>query len=63
MNHPFGIHEDDELVKLELPLFLPFESGCCKQCTVKSVNHILFIERVKALHKQAKKEARKEHEG
>lgn len=63
LSHRSGIHEDDTLVKLGMPLFLPSESGCCKQCIIKAVNHILFIEKVKALHKQAKKEARREHEG
>ncbi|XP_045101767.1 ubiquitin carboxyl-terminal hydrolase 48-like isoform X1 [Portunus trituberculatus] len=60
LSHPFGIHEDDALLKLGLPITLPSETGFCKVCVIKYVNHILFIERVKALHKQAKKESRRE---
>ncbi|XP_042221252.1 uncharacterized protein LOC121865766 [Homarus americanus] len=63
LSHRSGIHQDDALKKMEWPLSLPPDTGCCKQCVVKAVNHILFIERVKALHKQAKKDARREHEG
>lgn len=63
LSHRSGIHQDDALLKLGLPLSLPPDTGCCKHCIVKAINHILFIERVKALHKQAKKDARKEHEG
>ncbi|MPC32217.1 Ubiquitin carboxyl-terminal hydrolase 26 [Portunus trituberculatus] len=60
LSHPFGIHEDDALLKLGLPITLPSETGFCKVCVIKYVNHILFIERVKALHKQAKKESRRD---
>ncbi|XP_050722086.1 uncharacterized protein LOC127001509 isoform X3 [Eriocheir sinensis] len=58
LSHPFGIHEDEALLKLGLPVILPPEEGYCKTCVTKYVNHILFIERVKALHRQAKKESR-----
>lgn len=63
LNHPFGIHEDEALVKLGLPVTLSSESGYCKVCVTKYANHILFIERVKALHKQAKKESRRDCDG
>lgn len=62
-SHPFGIHEDEALLKLGLPVTLPSEKGFCKACVTKYANHILFIERVKALHKQAKKEARSDCDG
>lgn len=58
LSHPFGIHVDEALLKLGLPVTLPPEEGYCKMCVTKYVNHILFIERVKALHRQAKKESR-----
>ena len=63
LSHTFGIHEDEALQKLGLPVTLSSESGYCKVCVIKYVNHILFIERVKALHKQAKKESRKDCDG
>ncbi|XP_068227208.1 ubiquitin carboxyl-terminal hydrolase 48-like isoform X3 [Palaemon carinicauda] len=55
-----GIHFPESRSKLDLPLTLSIENGCCKECTVKSVNHILFIEKVKNLHKEAKREARRD---
>nr|XP_045624248.1 ubiquitin carboxyl-terminal hydrolase 48-like isoform X1 [Procambarus clarkii]XP_045624249.1 ubiquitin carboxyl-terminal hydrolase 48-like isoform X1 [Procambarus clarkii] len=61
-NHQSWIHQDEALLKLGLPLSLQADTGCCKHCILKAANHILFIERVKALHKQAKKDARREHD-
>lgn len=63
LNDRCGIHQDEALKKLALPISMSTDSGCCRQCLAKAVNHILFIERVKSLHKQAKKDARKPHEG
>ncbi|XP_064084819.1 ubiquitin carboxyl-terminal hydrolase 48-like isoform X2 [Macrobrachium nipponense] len=58
-----GIHLPESISKLNLPLTLSIENGCCKECTAKAVNHILFIERIKNLHKEAKRDARRDHEG
>lgn len=62
LNDRCGIHQDEALKKLALPISMSANNGCCKQCLAKAVNHILFIERVKQLHKQAKKDARKGQE-
>ncbi|KAK4288303.1 hypothetical protein Pmani_038661 [Petrolisthes manimaculis] len=64
MTHRAGIQtEVDGCGEVGLPLTLTAEAGCCKACVARGANHILFIERVKALYRTAKKEARKEHEG
>lgn len=64
MTHRAGIQtEENGCGEVGLPLTLTAEAGCCKVCVARGANHILFIERVKVLHRTAKKEARKEHEG
>ncbi|KAK7067450.1 hypothetical protein SK128_020331, partial [Halocaridina rubra] len=57
-----GINMDESINNMQLPFTLVPETGCCRECTAKAVNHILYIERLKNLHKDAKREAKRHHE-
>ncbi|XP_076052912.1 ubiquitin carboxyl-terminal hydrolase 48-like [Oratosquilla oratoria] len=58
-----GIHVDESTRKLGLPVFLTPSQGPCRLCMVKAANHILFLEGLRNLYKNAKKEAKKVTEG